>query len=134
MLQDLDFLADRIGQLVEQSRQLHAERAQLLARLKTQDAELDALRQQNRRQQDAFESLSTGVASHQRQLDVVQQQAQAEQAELKRLLEQEQAQVLALRRELDSARAGMGVLRDVAGQARDQIGSILMRLPGAVQE
>jgi hypothetical protein len=35
---------------------------------------------------------------------------------------------------LDSARAGMGVLRDVAGQARDQIGSILMRLPGAVQE
>ena len=46
MLQDLDSLAARIGQMVQFARQLQTERTALQARLKNLEQERDALRKQ----------------------------------------------------------------------------------------
>ena len=133
MLQDLDILADRIGQLVKQSRQLQTERQELLARLKRLEAERDALREQNQRQQAEFASISTNLASHQSTVADIQAKSEQVQRELTARIDEVHAQNKQLHIDLSNEQAASNVLREVAALARDQVGAVLMRLPGEQQ-
>src|SRR3546814_751874 len=82
MLQDLDSLAARIGQMVQFTRQLQSERAALLARLQNLEQERDALRDQVQRREAEYSSAAERVAAHEAQIHSYQAQAQAEQATL----------------------------------------------------
>ena len=130
MLQDLDILADRIGQLVKQSRQLQAERQELLARLRSLEAERDALREQAQRQQSEFATMSASLASHQSTVADIQAQSEQMQLELNARIDQAQAHSQQLQMDLTNEQAASNVLREVAALARDQVGAVLMRLPG----
>lgn len=134
MLQDLDILADRIGHLVKQSRQLQAERQDLLARLKSLEAERDALREQNQRQQAEFASISANLANHQNTVAEIQARSEQVQLELSSRIDEAQAQNKQLHIDLSNEQAASNVLREVAALARDQVGAVLMRLPGGPQE
>lgn len=145
MLQDLDFLAARIGQLVQLTRQLQAERAAQQARLLGLEQERNALRDELQRRDAEFSSASERMASHEAQLQSVRDEAQAAldaakaesetaHAGLQVELSRYKVEAEALKGRLSLSEADSSRLRVVAGKAREQIDSILMRLPGAPQE
>lgn len=135
MLQDLDILADRIGQLVKQSRQLQAERQELLSRLRSLEAERDALRDQSQRQQAELSSMAQEYASHQSSVADIKAESEQLHLALSTRLDQAQSHSRQLQIDLSNEQAASSVLREVAALARDQVGAVLMRLPGGqVQE
>ncbi|MBB5216076.1 hypothetical protein [Parapusillimonas granuli] len=145
MLQDLDFLAARVGQLVQLARQLQAECAAHQARLHTLEQERNALRDELHRRDAEYSSASERMADHEAQLQAVRNEAQAAlaaaksesdalQAQLHAELSRYKTEAEALRGRLSASEADSSRLRGVAAKAREQIDSILMRLPGAPQE
>ena len=134
MLQDLDSLAARIGQMVQLTRQLQNERAALQARLKNIEQERDALRDQLQRREADYSSVAESVASYEAQVQTVQAEAQAMQAGLQAELSRYKAECEAANRRCADSEAEAAHLRQVADQAKGRIDSILMRLPGAPRE
>lgn len=145
MLQDLDFLAARVGQLVQLARQLQSERAAQQARLTALEQERNALRDELQRRDAEYSSASERMADHEAQLQSVRDEAQAAvaaarsesdamQADLQAELSRYKAESEALKGQLSVSQADSSRLRVVAAKAREQIDSILMRLPGAPQE
>lgn len=134
MLQDLDSLAARIGQMVQFTRQLQNERAALQARLKNLEQERDMLRDQLQRSEAERSELSASTGTHETQLKAVQAEAEAVQARQQSELAHYKAESEAVSQRLAASQADTSRLRLVAGKAKEQIDSILVRLPGAPQE
>ena len=80
MLQDLDSLAARIGQMVQFTQQLQNERAALQTRLKSLEQERDTLREQLQHSEAQRSELAASSGEHEVQLKSLQAEAQAEQA------------------------------------------------------
>lgn len=134
MLQDLDSLAARIGQMVQFTRQLQSERSALQARLKNVDQERDALRDQLQRQEHDFSVAADRLAQYESQSQSLQSQTQAQMSALQHDLEKYKAQCESMEQQLVASQSDSAKLRAVADKARENIDSILMRLPGAAQE
>ena len=131
MLQDLDHITARIGQLAERTRLLHAERNALRARVEDAERLARSLRDQCAQRDAAILELQARV--DERDEEVVRKLAavQASEQTLKSQLEQahvahEEIVARLAAREDDVLRLGR-----VAGQARARIDSVLARLPGA---
>ncbi|MFT0850124.1 hypothetical protein VRY85_04995 [Achromobacter sp. F4_2707] len=134
MLEDLDSLAARIGQLVQFSKQLQSERAALQARITGLEQERDALRDQLKRREAEYNELAENSADHQTRVDILRAEADSIRVSLQSEVERSRLEHEALRRQLAVSQADASRLKVVAGQAQLQIDSILMRLPGAPQE
>lgn len=134
MLEDLDSLAARIGQLVQFSRQLQSERTALQARIIGLEQERNSLRDQLKRREAEFAELTESTADHQARVDILRAEADSIRVSLQGEVERCQAEHETLRRQLASSQADSSRLKAAAGQAQLQIDSILMRLPGAPQE
>ncbi|TAL89531.1 MAG: hypothetical protein EPN46_02170 [Candidimonas sp.] len=134
MLQDLDSLAARIGQMVQATRLLQADRDTLRARLKSLEQERNALRDQLARREADHQSIAGRLDQHRAEVESVRAQADAAQAELQVEASRYQVEYEAMRHDLQVSQADSQRLRAVAGIAKERIDAVLMRLPGATQE
>lgn len=134
MLQDLDSLAARIGQMVQFARQLQTERTALQARLKNLESERDALRDQLSRREADYTSMAERLKVHENEVDSLRSEAEATNATLQIEATQYKAECVAVKQKLAAVQADTSRLRLVADKAKDHIDSILVRLPGAPQE
>jgi len=134
MLEDLDSLAARIGQMVQFCRQLQSERTALQGRVAGLEQERNALRDQLKRQEAEFGELAESSADHQARLDILRAEADSVRISLQGEVDRCKAEYEVLRRQLAASQADSSRLKVAAGQAQLQIDSILMRLPGAPQE
>lgn len=134
MLQDIDSLAARIGQMVQFARQLQTERAALQARLKNLEQERDALRDQLSRREAEFASTTERAKSHEAEMQALRSEAEAARATLQVEAMQYKAELEVAKQKLAVSQADTSQLRVVTDKAREHIDSILMRLPGAPQE
>jgi predicted nuclease with TOPRIM domain len=134
MLQDLDSLAARIGQMVQFTRQLQAERTALQAQLKSAEQERDALRTQLERREAEFASLTQQHAQHEAEVQSLRAQAEAAETAMQLEAARHQSMGESVKQQLAASQETNTRLRLVASKAREQIDSILMRLPGAAQE
>lgn len=134
MLQDIDSLAARIGQMVQFARQLQTERTALQARLKNLEQERDALRDQLLRREAEYASMTERANSHDAELQAVRSEADAAQATLQVEAMQYKAECEAAKQKLAACQTDTSRLRVVTDKAREHIDLILMRLPGAPQE
>lgn len=123
MLQDLDSLAARIGQMVQLTRQLQAESAALRARLQIAEQERGALRDQLDRRESEYRSMAQRIDQHETELDAVRAHGVSAEAECE-----------TAKQNLQLAQAEAARLRAAAGSAKDRIDMVLMRLPGASAE
>jgi chromosome segregation ATPase len=142
MLQDLDQLAARIGQLVQRTRQLHAERDALRARLNKAEQESRSLLDRCKESDAQLHSMHERLQDHDSETLaklVRAEESEAElRAELQRLSERQQAadaQVAAREGEwqarLSARDTDLQRLRVAAVAARERIDAVLARLPGA---
>lgn len=134
MLQDLDSLAARIGQMVQFTRQLQTERSALQAQLKVLDQEQDSLRRQLQLREHDYSLVEKKLSEHESQIQSQQSEAQSQLLALQKNLEHYKTQSETLSQQLQVSQADVKRLRFVADQARENIESILVRLPGAAQE
>jgi chromosome segregation ATPase len=134
MLQDLDSLAARISQMVTLTRQLQDERSTMQARVRTLEQERDALRDQLERREADYSSVSDRIAAHETELQSVHAQARATQATLETDVDRYKAECETVKHRLAATQSDASHLRLVADKAKNQIDSILMRLPGAPRE
>lgn len=134
MLQDLDSLAARIGQMVESTRRLQDERSALQARVRSLEQERDALHDQLQRREADYSSVADRIAAHEAQVQSLQAQAQATQATLQVDLSRYKTECDSIKQRLVATQSDASHLRLVADKAKNQIDSILMRLPGAPRE
>src|SRR3546814_18322091 len=77
MLQDLDSLAARLGQLVQFTRQLQTERVALHARIKSLEQERNALREQLEHRESEHQAVIQSLEQHDSDVDAVRQQSEA---------------------------------------------------------
>src|SRR5690554_142251 len=75
MLEDLDSLAARIGQLAQFAKQLQSERTALQARIAGLEQERNALRDQLKRQEAEFGELAESSAGHKARVDILRAEA-----------------------------------------------------------
>lgn len=134
MLQDLDSLAARIGQMVQFTRQLQTERSALQAQLKVLDQEQDSLRRQLQLREHDYSLVEKKLSEHESQIQSQQSEAQSQLLALQKNLEHYKTQSETLSQQLQISQADVKRLRLVTDQARENIDSILVRLPGAAQE
>lgn len=130
MLQDLNYLADRISKLASYAEQLKAERAALLSRLKTLEGERDTLRDELEKQQNDYVAVAEVSVRHQAEVEAAKKQAEEIQEALFVELVQHQSETAQLRTQLEHSQKHAQALRSVAEDARRQVASILLRLPG----
>lgn len=129
MLQDLDQLANRISRLVSYSERLKTERSELLSRVKLLEQERTTLRDQFSTQQTEHASMSEIVTRHQQQVEEVKREAEASQESLYADLLQQQDEMTRLNTRLQRAESKAVLLEQAALAARDQVESVLQRLP-----
>lgn len=146
MLQDLDKLAARIGQMVQTVRQLQSERTDLHARLVRADTERQALERRCAELDEQFMTLSAKAGEHASEmsdlrtlLEAGQQDARGQAEQLRVQLENERAAAevreQALLRQIKDQEHDAGQLRYAAHQARERVDALLARLPGGqIQE
>ena len=134
MLQDLDSLAARIEQMVKHTRQLHTERAAMQTRLKTLETERGQLSEQLQQREAEFNGMARKLAEHESSVQVAQEQAIKAQAQLQLELDQYRQRCTATEAQLLQSQQTTKRLSIVSDQARQQIDSILVRLPGPPQE
>ncbi|HEU0229757.1 MAG TPA: hypothetical protein VFR20_04245 [Burkholderiaceae bacterium] len=134
MLQDLDSLAARLGQLVQFTRQLQAERATLQTRLKSLEQERNALREQLGQRESEHQTVAQRLERHSAEIDAVRQDAERALAEMRAEVSRYQTEHRGLQEQLQACRSDSDHLRAVTSAARDSVDAILMRLPGAAQE
>jgi chromosome segregation ATPase len=132
MLQDLDQLAARVGQLAHRARQLAVERDALRARLDEADGSARTLRDQIGEKSRALDALSARLKDHDGEIADRLAQTQRSEAELRDALERQQLAYHELESRLVSRDADVQRLRDAASSARERIDAVLARLPGAL--
>ena len=130
MLEDLDSLAARIGQLVQSTRQIQSERAGLLARIKLLEQERDGLRAQLIERETQYASMAQRTQEHDQNIAALRAEFGREQQVLKEHLNQAHGEARALHQLLDHSQAENARLRFAAEQSRIRIESRLERLPG----
>lgn len=142
MLQDLDQLAARLGQLVQRTRQLHAERDALRARLNDSEAQQRALQQRCAERDAELQTLREKLQAHDQAASDLQAGARQVEEDLRKQLANETAQRQALearvqdreaewQSSLQSRDVDLQRLRSAASAARERIDAVLARLPGA---
>ena len=133
MLQDLDQLANRISRLVSYSERLKTERSELLSRVKLLEQERTTLRDQFSTQQTEYASMAEIVTRHRQQVEKIKQDAEASQEALYADLLQQQDEITRLNTRLQQATSKASLLEQVALATRDQVESVLQRLPTSGQ-
>jgi predicted nucleic acid-binding Zn-ribbon protein len=145
MLQDLDQLAVRIGQLVERTRQLHQERESLRVRVHQIEQENRQARERCEKSEARLQVLQEQVQCHGSELASKLSQAEACEnglrTELKKHIDQQQAleaqwaaQESEWQARLNIRDADLQGLRRTTAIARERIDAVLARLPGAPLE
>lgn len=123
MLEDLDSLSTRIGQMAQFTRQLQTDRSALQARLSQLEQERNALRDQVARQQAEYDAMAQQVQGHAAKLHAAHAQQEALRADYQKVIN-----------ELQNSQSQSNALRAAARSAQERIDAVLMRLPGATQE
>jgi chromosome segregation ATPase len=153
MLQDLDQLAARIGLLVERTRQLHAERDALRARLNDSEIQQRSLQQRCAGHETELQALRAALTEHDQASASLREEAGRAEASLREDLARESAERHALEARLQTREAELQSalqareaelqaalqardsdltrLRTAALAARERIDVVLSRLPGA---
>lgn len=134
MLQDLDSLSARIGQLVQLVQRMQSEHAVLQGRVFSLEQERNALRDQLTREQSAQHEAVEQVRDHAAQLESLRKQAEAGEQLLRAEADRYRAQHDELRQSLQASQSESARLRSAATLAQQRIDAVLMRLPGAPQE
>lgn len=134
MLQDLDFLAARIEQMVKLTRQLQADRTALQARVKALEAERDQLGSQLQQRETELQAMAGNLADYEARIKAGQAQASQVQTQLQLELEQYRQRCSDTEQQLQKSQQATKQLSIVSEEARRQIDSILTRLPGPPQE
>ena len=134
MLQDLDSLSARIGQLVQLVQQAQSERVALQARVTSLEQERNALRDQLSREQSAQQEAIEQVRDHATQVETLRQQSEAAQAQLRADAERYRTEAQSAQQGLLFSQEESNRLRTAALAAQQRIDAVLMRLPGAPQE
>lgn len=134
MLEDLDSLSARIGQLVQLTRQLNFERAAFQARINNLEQERNAQRDELKRREAELTALSANNADHLARVDILRAEADSTRVSLQNEVDRCKAEHETLRRQLAASQADSSRLKAVTQQAQAQINTLLMRLPGAPQE
>lgn len=131
MLQDLDQITARIGQVVDRNRQLKAERDALRARLEDAERTSRQLRDQCTQRDAALLALQERMTDKDGEVVHKLQVAQRNEGELKEQLSLQLATQDALNTRLAAKEADVDRLKIAAGVARERIDAVLARLPGA---
>jgi len=142
MLQDLDQLAARIGQLVQRTRQLHAERDALRVRLNQSESTQRALEQRCAEGKAEIQALQAKLQEHDgtaadmlagaRQAETeLREQLARETAERQKIESRSTAREAELQGSLSARDTDLQRLRVAAAAARERIDTVLARLPGA---
>jgi predicted nucleic acid-binding Zn-ribbon protein len=131
MLQDLDALSQRIQQIVQLAGGLQAERRALQARIRQLEQESQVLKDQYQREQTEFTRMSERIARHDKEIQAARDESLELRSALEAQVREQQARADELEQRLGRAEADRGRLRQAATGARQQIQSILERLPGA---
>jgi len=142
MLQDLDQLAARIGQLVQRTRQLHAERDALRVRLNQSESAQRTLEQRCAEGQAEIQALQARLQEHDgavanmladaRQAETeLREQLAREAAERQQIESRSTAREAELQGSLSARDTDLQRLRVAAAAARERIDTVLARLPGA---
>ena len=145
MLQDLDQLAARIGQLVQRTRQLQAERDALRVSLSQSEAAQRALEQRCNERQAEILTLQTKLQEHDGTVDDLLSEARQAENDLRAQLareasERQTSETRAQTREaellgnLNERDTDLQRLRVATDAARERIDTVLARLPGAAAE
>lgn len=134
MLQDLDFLAARIEQMVKLTRQLQADRTVLQARVKALETERDQLGSQLQQRETELQAMAGNLADYEARIKAGQAQASQVQTQLQLELEQYRQRCSDTEQQLQKSQQATKQLSIVSEEARRQIDSILTRLPGPPQE
>lgn len=134
MLQDLDSLSARIGQLVQFVQRMQSDRLSLQARITSLEQERNALRDQLVREQSAQQEAVEQARNHASQVEALRKQSDAAEEQLR-------AEASRYRSDCETAQQGLQAsqqqserLRTAALAAQQRIDAVLMRLPGAPQE
>jgi len=131
MLQDLDALSQRIQQIVQLAGGLQSERRALQARIRQLEQESQVLKDQYQREQTEFTRMSERIARHDKEIQAARDESLELRTALEAQVREQQARADELQQRLGQAEADRGRLRQAATGARQQIRSILERLPGA---
>lgn len=134
MLQDLDFLAARIEQMVKLTRQLQADRTVLQAHVKALETERDQLGSQLQQRETELQAMAGNLADYEARIKAGQAQASQVQTQLQLELEQYRQRCSDTEQQLQKSQQATKQLSIVSEEARRQIDSILTRLPGPPQE
>lgn len=145
MLQDLDQLAARIGQLVQRTRQLQAERDALRVSLSQSEAAQRALEQRCNERQAEILTLQTKLQEHDGTVDDLLSEARQAENDLRAQLAREaserqtfetraQSREAELLSNLNERDTDLQRLRVATDAARERIDTVLARLPGAAAE
>lgn len=131
MLQDLDALSQRIQQIVQLAGSLQSERRALQARIRQLEQEFQVLKDQYQREQTEFTRMSERIARHDKEIQAARDESLELRTALEAQVREQQARADELQQRLGQVETDRGRLRQAATGARQQIQSILERLPGA---
>ncbi len=134
MLQDLDQVAARVGQVVQLSRSLMAERESISTRLSLAEKARDSFRDQFQAREDEFKSIIQRLDNHEQEVGEIRAKAQHENVQLKSELDSAQQEIARLQADLAKAKSELAAFREGAKKARDRVEHVLANLPGGVIE
>lgn len=131
MLQDLDALSQRIQQVVQLAGGLQSERRALQARIRQLEQEYQVLKDRHQREQTEFARMSERIAHHDEEIQAARDESLELRTALETQVREQRSRADDLQQHLGQVEAERGRLRQAATGARQQIQSILERLPGA---
>lgn len=134
MLQDLDSLAARIEQMVKLTRQLQDDRTALQARVKALETERTQLNTQLQEQKAEFSTMASKLSDYESHIQAAQAQADNAHKQLQLELDESRQRCSDTEQLLLQSQRTTKRLSIVSDEARRQIDSILVRLPGPPQE
>ena len=134
MLDDLDFLSQRLKKLVEQTKQLVADRKALQTRLAHVESERDALAKKLAQEDVQAKALGIKVNAYEAEIEVLRSQSTAKNQALQGSLDLFKQEHTNLQAQLQSRDHEVSALRAATIQAKERIDAVLERLPGGHHE
>jgi len=130
MLETLDHLATRIGQLVAQTRDLHTERDALRRRIHDADESAHVLRTRSEQAEADLRTTRAQLAACEQNLSDAQHHAKQIEADLRAQLEHQAREYQILASRFETSQQALQRLRLVSAETRTRIDAVLERLPG----
>jgi len=130
MLETLDHLAARIGQLVAQTRALHAERDALRSRVHDAEQSSQTLRARGEQSESDLQAARAQLAACEQNLADEQHRARQLEADLRAQLAEQASALQTLTARHEASQGAVQRLRTASAQARTRIDAVLERLPG----